>query len=85
MSREQFIKKNRRFWWHVKNPSQLDERATVEGVIKYGDMKEVRQLMKIIGPRKTARIFNRQIGNKRTNYDAKTINYFKQYFKLYAK
>lgn len=85
MSREQFIKKNINFWWHVKNPLQLDEEAIIEGVVKYGDMKEIRQLMKIIGSQKVAKIFAKQVGNKRTNYDAKTINYFKQYFKQYAK
>ena len=85
MSREQFIKKNKYFWWHVKNPLQLDEKAIIEGTIKYGDMKEIRQLMKIFGPQKTAKIFAGQIGGKRKNYDDRTVNYFKHYFKQYAK
>lgn len=85
MSKEQFIRKNKQFWWYVKDPAKLDEKAIVEGTVKYGDMKEIRQLMKIFGAEKTARIFSSQIKGKRSNYDAKTINYFKQYFKQYAK
>lgn len=85
MSIKQFIQKNKQFWWYVKDPSKLDESAVVEGVIKYGDMKEIRQLIEILGPQNTARIFAKQAAGKRTNYDAKTINYFKQYFKQYAK
>jgi hypothetical protein len=85
MSIKQFIQKNRQFWWYVKDPFKLDDSAIVEGVIKYGDMKEIRQLIKILGINKTAKIFSRQSSAKRSNYDAKTINYFKQYFKQYAK
>lgn len=85
MSIKQFIQKNKQFWWYVRNPLQLDEKAVVEGVIKYGDMKEIRQLMKILGPQNAARIFASQIKGRRSNYDAKTVNYFKQYFKQHAK
>lgn len=85
MSKEQFVRKNKQFWWYVKNPAKLDEKAIVEGTVKYGDMKEIRQLMKIFGVEKTARIFSSQIKGKRCNYDAKTVNYFKHYFKQYAK
>jgi len=85
MSKEQFVRKNKQFWWYVKNPAKLDEKAIVEGTVKYGDMKEIRQLMKILGAEKTARIFIGQVKGKRSNYDSKTVNYFKQYFKHYAK
>jgi len=84
MSIKQFIQKNKQFWWYVKNPVKLDEEAIVEGTIKYGDMPEIRQLMKIIGPRNTAKIFVSQINGRRTNYDDRTVNYFKRYFKHYA-
>lgn len=85
MGLKQFVQKNSRFWWYVKNPLSLDNQAIVEGVIKYGDMKEIRQLIKILGGKKTAEIFTKQIKGSRLNYDAKTINYFKRYFKHYAK
>ncbi len=85
MSIKQFIQKNKQFWWYVKDPTKLDEPAIIEGVIKYGDMKEIRQLIKILGLKNIANIFNKQASGKRSNYDPKTINYFKQYFKQYAK
>lgn len=85
MSLKQFINKNKQFWWYVKDPAKLDESAVVEGVIKYGDMKEIRQMIDILGLQNTSRIFAKQSTSKRPNYDAKTINYFKQYFKQYAK
>jgi len=85
MSINQFINKNKQFWWYVKNPLKLDENSIVEGTVKYGDMKEIRQLVHILGAPKIARIFSSQIKAKRVNYDAKTINYFQKYFKRYAK
>ena len=85
MSLKQFIQKNKQFWWYVKDSTKLDESAIVEGVIKYGDMKEVRQMIGILGLENTARIFSKQSASKRSNYDSKTINYFKHYFKRYAK
>jgi adenylate cyclase class IV len=85
MGLKQFIQNNRQFWWYVKDPLRLDEKAIVEGTVKYGDMEEIRQLMKILGAKNTAKIFSRQIKSRRSNYDAKTINYFKRYFKPYAK
>ncbi|MFA5021010.1 MAG: hypothetical protein WC517_03050 [Patescibacteria group bacterium] len=84
MKIKQFIQKNRQFWWYVKDPFQLDESAIVEGTIKYGDMAEIRQLLKILGPENIAKIFINQIKGKRINYDDRTINYFKQYFKQYV-
>ena len=69
----------------MKDPLKLDERAIVEGVIKYGDMKEIRQLMKVLGVNKIKGIFTSQVRGRRSNYEAKTINYFKLYFNQYAK
>lgn len=85
MSIEQFVQKNKRFWWYVKKPDQLDKKAIVEGAIKYGDMKEIKQLMNILGSKNVAKIFAGQISQRRLNYDDRTVNYFKQYFKKYAK
>lgn len=85
MNIKQFVKKNKQFWWYVKDISKLDESAIVEGVIKYGDMKEIRQMIGILGLQNTAMIFARQISGQRTNYDDRTINYFKLYFKYHAK
>jgi len=85
MSLKQFIQKNKQFWWYVKDPLKLDNNAVVEGIIKYGDMNDIRQLMKILGAQNTAKIFAGQIRGRRSNYSPKTINYFKQYFKLYGK
>ncbi len=57
----------------------------MEGVIKYGDMKEIWQLIEILGIRNVARIFSSQTKGRRSNYDAKTVNYFKQFFKWHIK
>lgn len=84
MSLKQFIKQNKEFWWYVKDPLKLDDKSIVEGTIRYGDMKEIRQLMKILGANNVARIFARQIRGRRVNYDARTVNYFKMYFKRHA-
>lgn len=85
MTLKQLAIKNRNFWWHVKDPTKLSESAIVEGLLNYGDMKEIKQLIKILGVKKTARIFSRQLKSPRFNYDKKTANYFKLYFKKHAR
>jgi len=37
-------------------------------------------MIKILGIKKTAEIFNKQISQERINYDAKILNYFKLNF-----
>jgi len=70
--------------WYVKEPSRLNDESIVEHTLNYGDWDDVQKLIKILGIKKTSKIFNKQISQRRVNYDAKILNYFKLYFSKYA-
>lgn len=70
--------------WYTRNFDHLSTEAIVEAILNYGDFDDVKKIISIVGIKKTARIFKKQLGHWRVNYDSKTINYFKLYFKKYA-
>jgi len=84
MTLQQFLKKRPYLLWYVKEPEQASEEAAVEAVLNYGDMDDVRQLISILGIKKVASIFKRQLKQKRVNYDPKISHFFKLYFKKHA-
>ena len=71
-------------FWSVKDPEKVSDKALVEATLNYGDWEDVQELIKLMGREKVSRIFFRQIGGKRDNYDKKVKNYFKLYFKKHA-
>ena len=81
---QEFIKQRPYLIWYAKDFSKLDNESIVEHTLNYGDWDDVRELLAILGVKKTAAIFNRQISWKRINYDPKIMNYFKLYFSRYA-
>ena len=52
-----FIKKRPYLIWWVKKYEALDAAAIVEATLNYGDWDDVRELIKILGMKETARIF----------------------------
>lgn len=85
MSLKDFIKKRAYLIWYTKNYDHLSEEAIMEAVLNYGDFDEVKKLFSILGIKRAAKIFKRQLRFKRVNYDSKIINYFKLYFNKYAR
>ena len=71
--------------WYVKEPENLSPEAIVEAVLNYGDWDDVKNLFSILGIKKVARIFLKQMRRKRVNYDPKILNYFNLYFTKYAR
>lgn len=85
MNARDFIKKRPYLIWHVKDYKNLSLESIVENVINYGNFDDIKKLFSILGINKAASIFNKQLKQKRINYDPKIANYFKAYFKKYAK
>ncbi|MEK9161365.1 MAG: hypothetical protein AAB822_01255 [Patescibacteria group bacterium] len=79
-----FIKERPYLVWSTKNYDNLSEEAAVESVLNYGDFDDVKKLFAILGIRRVAQIFKKQISRKRNNYRPKIKNYFNLYFKKYA-
>ena len=84
MTINDFIKKRPYLVWSTQNYDKLSEEAIVEAVLNYGDFDDVQKMFSIVGLKKTAEIFRKQVRRRRINYDAKIRNYFDLYFKKYA-
>lgn len=79
-----FIKKRPYLIWWVKNYERLNDEAIVEATLNYGDWDDVQLLFKILGIKNVAKIFQKQLKQKRNNYYPKSKNYFNLYFKQHA-
>ena len=84
MTINQFIKKRPHLVWYVKDLEKLSEESIVEHVLNYGNFDDVKKMFKILGIKKTASIFKKQISQKRNNYTPQVANYFNLYFNKYA-
>ena len=84
MTISNFIKERPYLVWGTRNYGNLSEEAIVENVLNYGDIDDVKEMFSILGIKKSAIIFKKQISQKRNNYRPKIKNYFNLYFKKYA-
>ncbi len=79
-----FVKKRKYLFWSTRNYDGLSNEAVVEGILNYGDMNDVRELISLLGMREVAKIFYKQTNRPRINYRPEVKNYFELYFKKYA-
>lgn len=84
MTIHQFIKKRPYLVWYVKDLDKLSEASIVEHVLNYGDWDDVQEMIKILGLKKTAKIFRAKSKQERSNYRPEIKNYFQLYFNKYA-
>jgi len=84
MTISDFIRERPYLVWGTENYNNLSEEAIVEGVLNYGDFDDVKKMFAVLGIKKVASIFKKQISQKRSNYRPKIKNYFSLYFKKYA-
>ena len=84
MTINDFIKERPYLVWSTDNYNHLSEEAIMESVLNYGDFDDVKKMLAILGIKKAALIFKKQISGKRSNYRPKIKNYFNLYFKKYA-
>jgi len=84
MSLSNFIKKRPYLFWYIKDKEKISPEVAVEQILNYGDFKDVKLLIKIIGLKETGAIFRKQIKKKRCNYRPEIKNYFTLYFNRYA-
>jgi len=82
---KKFMKARKFLAWYVKEPENLPVESIIEHTLNYGDWDDVQKLIKIIGIKKMAEIFKKQISGFRTNYRPEVSNYFRLYFNKYAR
>lgn len=80
----EFVRKRKYLFWSTKNYDGLSNEVIVENVLNYGDMKDFKELISLLGIQKVAKIFNEQIKRPRINYRPEVKNYFQLYFQKYA-
>ncbi|MCR4277523.1 MAG: hypothetical protein NUV80_02260 [Candidatus Berkelbacteria bacterium] len=79
-----FVRKRKSLFWSTKNYDGLSNDAVVEGVLNYGDMNDVRELISLLGMQEVAKIFrHKSTPDKfgRQNYRPEIKNYFNLFFK----
>jgi GTP cyclohydrolase II len=80
----EFIKKRPGLVWSTMQYDKLSEEVIVEAVLNYGDWRDVQEMIKILGIKKVALIFNEEAKQKRCNLRPEIVHYFNLYFKRYA-
>lgn len=84
MTTGDFVRKRKYLFWSTNNYDGLSNDAVVEGVLNYGDMNDVRELIALLGIKEVARVFYENTSRPRINYDPKIVNYFSLFFQKYA-
>ncbi|MBI4993017.1 MAG: hypothetical protein HZC26_02690 [Candidatus Magasanikbacteria bacterium] len=84
MTTGDFVKKRKHLFWSTKNYDGLSNGVVVEAILNYGDMKDVRELIALLGIREVAKVFRANTNRVRINYRPEIVNYFRLYFQKYA-
>lgn len=79
-----FVRARKHLFWSTRNYDGLSNGAVIEAVLNYGDMKDVRALIALLGIQEVARIFREQTNRPRVNYRPEVQHYFQLYFRKYA-
>lgn len=80
-----FIKSRPYLIWYIKDFEKLSPESIVEHTLNYGDWKDVKGLIAVLGIKRVAAIFRKQTKKgRRINYRPEILNYFQLYFRKYA-
>lgn len=82
----EFIKENSSLFWYVKEDAKenISLESLVENILHYGNEKSVKKLFDLVGIKRVAGIFYKQVAGKRVNYPPRTIHFFDLYFRKHA-
>lgn len=81
---QNFIKKRPYLVWYVKSLKNLSEDSILESVLNYGNFEDFLELERVMGKKKTKKIFKKRATINRTNFRPEIKNYFTLYFNKYA-
>lgn len=81
-----FIHENRDLFWYTPEDQKEDisPELLVETILNYGDMNEIKTLIRIMGIQEISRIFFSAQGRKKLNYYPEIYNFFSLFFTRYA-
>ena len=86
---KQFIREHSNLFWYTpeEKKEEISQEFLVETILNYGDILAVKQLIKLIGIKRSALIFFDSISlsdRRKGNYHELTINFFTLFFRQYA-
>jgi ABC-type nitrate/sulfonate/bicarbonate transport system ATPase subunit len=83
---KEFIRENSSLFWYIKEDAKenISIELLVETILNYGNEKGVKKLFDLVGIKKVAEIFYKQISGTRVNYLPRTVHFFDLYFKKNA-
>jgi len=83
---KRFINDHSNLFWYIKQDAKqsISTEFLVETILNYGELKDVKKLLELLGTKRTAEIFFKQTRNRRCNYFPKVKNYFALYFDRHA-
>lgn len=83
---QNWLQKNKLWWWWVPDVDKLDEEAIVEGTLNYGYWKDFLFLKEKMGITRLNQLFTHMVNEKRrVNIRPKRKALFTYYFDRYAK
>ena len=79
---KEYIKENGSLFWWIKDSEKenISINLLIETILNYGNEKNIKRLFELVGIKRVASIFYKQISGKRKNYYPQTINFFRLYF-----
>ena len=86
---QNFIYEHSDLFWFTpeEQKANISKEVLVETILNNGDLNTVKQLMKLLGIKQTAKIFTDSLNRsdrRKGNYHELTINYFTLFFNRYA-
>ncbi|MCK9412260.1 MAG: hypothetical protein M0Q53_08160 [Prolixibacteraceae bacterium] len=83
---KEFIRQHSHLFWYTPEDQKevISNEFLVETILNYGDMNDVRNLIKIIGTERLSEIFSDLQGRKKLNYYPEIYNFFSILMQRYA-
>lgn len=83
---KQFIREHSALFWYTPEDKkeEISNEFLVETILNYGDINDVRMLMKIIGMERLSEIFSGLQGRKKLNYYPEIYHFFSLLIQKYA-
>jgi hypothetical protein len=80
---KRFIRDHADLFWSIPDDSKenISEAVLVEYILNYGTLDDFRELVRLMGLQRLARIFNDTRGRQKMNYFPEIFNFFSLYFK----
>lgn len=86
MNRQQYIDAHQKMFWYTPEDKKPDisDSLLVETILNYGTLDDIRQLMEVLTPERTAEVFFSATGRQVQNYYPEIRHYFTLVLKKYA-